>query len=32
MEKEKTLMSLMYGCRKDGYWPLDEENLKNLKL
>ncbi len=25
-------MKIMYGCRKDGYFPLDEENLNNVGL
>ncbi len=25
-------MKIMYGCRKDGYFPLDEENLANIGL
>jgi len=25
-------MKILYGCRKDGYFPLDEENLNNVGL
>jgi len=25
-------MKLLYGCRKDGYWPLSQQNIDNIGL